>query len=135
QHVTGFELARAEELEAAAAALDNAGYRVESGSQQACEQRHVHSFVNFTDPSGNSIDLVYRPDHSGRRYFPSRDAGITGFSHVGLRSNDPERDELFWTGIMSARVSDRIGKAPLLRIDGVHHKIALFPSTYAGVQH
>jgi 2,3-dihydroxy-p-cumate/2,3-dihydroxybenzoate 3,4-dioxygenase len=23
----------------------------------------------------------------------------------------------------------------LLRIDGVHHKIALFPSTYAGVQH
>src|SRR5690554_4764675 len=47
QHVTGFELARAEELEAAAAALANAGYRVESSSQQACEQRHVHSFVNF----------------------------------------------------------------------------------------
>jgi 2,3-dihydroxy-p-cumate/2,3-dihydroxybenzoate 3,4-dioxygenase len=32
-------------------------------------------------------------------------------------------------------VSDRIGLAPLLRIDEVHHKIALFPSAYPGVQH
>ena len=31
--------------------------------------------------------------------------------------------------------SDRIGDAPLLRIDPVHHKIALFPSSRAGVQH
>lgn len=36
---------------------------------------------------------------------------------------------------MSAKVSDWIGDAALLRIDEVHHKIALFPSTYAGVQH
>ncbi|MGV3653037.1 MAG: VOC family protein [Noviherbaspirillum sp.] len=134
-HVTGFELASAGELEAAAAALDNAGYRVRAGSQEECEQRRVHAFVNFTDPSGNSIDLAHRPHHSGRRYFPSRDAGITGFSHIGLRSTDPARDESFWTGLMGARVSDRIGKSPLLRIDGVHHKIALFPSAYAGVQH
>ena len=35
----------------------------------------------------------------------------------------------------NARVSDRIGAAPLLRIDAVHHSIALFPSTHAGVQH
>jgi 2,3-dihydroxy-p-cumate/2,3-dihydroxybenzoate 3,4-dioxygenase len=32
-------------------------------------------------------------------------------------------------------VSDRIGAAALLRIDEVHHKIALFPSTCPGVQH
>jgi 2,3-dihydroxy-p-cumate/2,3-dihydroxybenzoate 3,4-dioxygenase len=37
--------------------------------------------------------------------------------------------------VCSARVSDRIGNAALLRIDEVHHKIALFPSTFAGVQH
>ena len=35
----------------------------------------------------------------------------------------------------SARVSDRIGAAPLLRIDHSHHRIALFPSQHAGVQH
>lgn len=134
-HTTGFELPTAGEVDAAASALDNAGYAVQAGSQEDCEQRCVNSFVHFIDPSGNRIDLVHRPNHSGRRYFPSRDAGITGFSHIGLRSTDPARDELFWTGCMSAKVSDRIGKSPLLRIDGVHHKIALFPSTYSGVQH
>lgn len=134
-HTIAFELANSGELEAAAAALSDAGYRVQSGSREACEQRAVGEFVNFKDPTGNSIDLVLRPHHSGRRYFPSRDAGIAGFSHVGLRTSDPRRDEQFWTELMNARVSDRIGAAPLLRIDGVHHKIALFPSTYAGVQH
>jgi 2,3-dihydroxy-p-cumate/2,3-dihydroxybenzoate 3,4-dioxygenase len=135
EHTIAFELANARELEAAATALSDAGYQVQSGSKEACEQRCVAEFVNFKDPTGNSIDLVLRPHHSGRRYFPSRDAGITGFSHVGLRTSDPRRDERFWTQLMNARVSDRIGAAPLLRIDGVHHKIALFPSTYAGVQH
>ncbi len=36
---------------------------------------------------------------------------------------------------MSARVSDRIGDGALLRIDEVHHKIALFPSDRTGIQH
>jgi 2,3-dihydroxy-p-cumate/2,3-dihydroxybenzoate 3,4-dioxygenase len=134
-HTIGFELATAAEVDAAAAALDDAGYAVQAGTPEECEQRCVTSFVRFIDPSGNRVDLVHRPHHSGRRYFPSRDAGITGFSHIGLRSIDPARDELFWTGLTNAKVSDRIGKSPLLRIDGVHHKIALFPSTFAGVQH
>jgi 2,3-dihydroxy-p-cumate/2,3-dihydroxybenzoate 3,4-dioxygenase len=37
--------------------------------------------------------------------------------------------------LLGARVSDRIGVAPLLRIDAVHHKIALFPANRSGVQH
>jgi 2,3-dihydroxy-p-cumate/2,3-dihydroxybenzoate 3,4-dioxygenase len=61
--------------------------------------------------------------------------GITGFSHVGLYTNAAARDQEFWTATCSARVSDWIGEAPLLRIDEVHHKIALFPSTRHGVQH
>ena len=35
----------------------------------------------------------------------------------------------------NARVSDRVGNSPLLRINEVHHTIALFPSDYPGVQH
>ena len=85
--------------------------------------------------TGNALEIVVRPLASGWRYFPTRDAGITGFSHIGLRSNEPRRDEAFWTDVLGARVSDRIGDAPLLRIDAVHHRIALFPSTFAGVQH
>lgn len=134
-HTAAFEVDTQEELDHALATLSESGYQARRGAADEAEQRYVGDFVNLKDPSGNSIDLVYAPHHSGRRYFPSRDAGITGFSHIGLRTLDAQRDELFWTNLLGAKVSDRIGPAPLLRIDEVHHKIALFPSTYPGVQH
>jgi 2,3-dihydroxy-p-cumate/2,3-dihydroxybenzoate 3,4-dioxygenase len=134
-HAVGFELRTAGALERAAAELSDRGIDVRAGTPDQCEQRHVQAFVHFRDPTGNRIELVAQPHHSGRRHFPSRDAGITGFSHVGLCSTDAARDERFWTEVLGARVSDRIGEAPLLRIDEVHHKIALFSTTRAGVQH
>lgn len=134
-HTVGFELRSADELERAAAELSNSGIEVRAGTADECEQRHVKAFLHFKDPTGNKIDLVVNPHHSGRRYFPSRDAGITGFSHVGLCTTDAARDERFWTQVLGARVSDRIGEAPLLRIDEVHHKVALFPTARSGVQH
>ncbi|MCB1713717.1 MAG: VOC family protein [Candidatus Competibacteraceae bacterium] len=134
-HTVGFELRDREALESAAAQLENANIAVRAGTTVECEQRRVKAFVNFRDPTGNNIDLVVQPFHSGKRHFPSRDAGITGFSHIGLCSSDPPRDEKFWTGLMGAKVSDRIGISALLRIDEVHHKIALFPAKKPGVQH
>ncbi len=135
EHVIGFELRTARELELAAAELDNGGHVVRTGTKSECEQRRVDAFIAFQDPSGNAIELLVRPAHSGKRFFPSRDAGITGFSHVGLHSISPRSDEAFWTQACNARVSDWIGEAPLLRIDPVHHRIALFPSKRNGVQH
>ena len=125
----------AQDLEDAAILLERNEFKVQHGSREDAEVRYVDDFIRFKDPSGNNIELVLRPHASGRNYFPSRDAGITGFSHIGLRTMNPRRDELFWTQLANARVSDRIGEAPLLRIDEVHHKIALFPSSHAGVQH
>ncbi len=133
--VAGFEVTSREELEAAAALIESKQLEVRRGSRTECEQRYVDDFIAFRDPSGNAIELVLRPLHSGKRYHGQRDAGITGFSHIGLRTTDPVRDEKFWTEVCNARVSDRIGNAALLRIDEVHHKIALFPSTFPGVQH
>lgn len=134
-HTVAFEVDTAEELDHALVTLEQNGVRAERGSAGEAEQRHVRDFIRFRDLSGNQIELVHAPHHSGRRFFPSRDAGITGFSHIGLRTLNARRDEAFWTTLLGAKVSDRIGEAPLLRIDDVHHKIALFPSTYAGVQH
>jgi 2,3-dihydroxy-p-cumate/2,3-dihydroxybenzoate 3,4-dioxygenase len=135
EQAVGFELKDAGALRAAAKELSNADFAVHEGSAGECEQRRVAAFIGFTDLTGNRIELVTRPQHSGRRYFPSRDAGITGFSHVGLCSTDPPRDEALWTTLLGARVSDRIGQAALLRIDEVHHSVALFPTTRSGVQH
>jgi 2,3-dihydroxy-p-cumate/2,3-dihydroxybenzoate 3,4-dioxygenase len=64
-----------------------------------------------------------------------RDAGITGFSHIGLNSTDPSRDEKFWTQVCNARVSDRIGDIPLMRVNAIHHTIALVRAPHAGIQH
>jgi 2,3-dihydroxy-p-cumate/2,3-dihydroxybenzoate 3,4-dioxygenase len=135
QQVAAFDVTTQAELDAAAALIGAKQLDVRRGTRIECEQRYVDDFIAFQDPSGNAIELVYRPLHSGKRYHGTRDAGITGFSHIGLRTTDAVRDEKFWTEVCSARVSDRIGNAALLRIDEVHHKIALFPSAFPGVQH
>ena len=135
EHSIGFEMRSAAELDRAAEELEAAGFPVHAGTAIECEQRRVGAFVSFREPSGAAIELVERPWHSGRSYFPSRAAGITGFSHVGLYTKSAARDQAFWTGVCGARVSDWIGEAPLLRIDEVHHKIALFPGSRHGVQH
>lgn len=135
EHVTAFEVSEKADLPAIAGELEDAGFAVHHGTVAQCEQRRVLDYVAFDDPSGNHLEIVWRPQHGTHRYFPSRDAGITGFSHIGLRTTDAPRDQAFWTGHFNGRVSDWIGLAPLLRINEVHHSLALFPSTYAGVQH
>ncbi|MFO1323052.1 MAG: VOC family protein [Burkholderiales bacterium] len=134
-HVAAFEVADGAALDAAAAEIEAHALPVRMGTRDEADARRVARFVRFRDPSGNRIELVVAPHDSGDAYAPARDAGITGFSHIGLRTTDAARDEAFWTRVCNARVSDRIGPAPLLRIDAVHHRIALFPSSYAGVQH
>ena len=134
-HTIGFDLEDHEGLELVAAALEKAGHPVRQGTHEECELRRVKDFIATRDPTGNKIEIVLRPDHSGVRYFPSRDAGITHFSHIGLRTSNAAKDEAFWTRVFNARVSDWIGDAPLLRISTVHHSLALFPSDHPGVQH
>ncbi|MEN9559385.1 MAG: hypothetical protein RLZZ502_596 [Pseudomonadota bacterium] len=130
-----FEVLDASVLDHAAAELERAHCPVRLASEKECAERRVRQALFFADLSGNQIELVFRPEHSGVRFFPSRDAGLDGFSHIGLCSNNPARDEAFWTGLLSAKVSDRIGDSALLRIDGVHHRIALFPAQRTGIQH
>jgi len=134
-HTLGLEVETFEELDAAENKLREAGRPVRRGSDEEAAARRVMGFLNFEDPTGNSIDLVVRPFHSGRRYFPSRDAGITEFSHVGLKTSDAARDEGFWSGLFNIRANDRIGDAALMSFDEVHHRIALFPTDHAGIQH
>jgi 2,3-dihydroxy-p-cumate/2,3-dihydroxybenzoate 3,4-dioxygenase len=135
-HTVGFEVRSRESLDIAAAMLTENGVSLWHGTGAECDERGLERFIAFADPTGNRIELVVaaggRDDGS---YRPARDAGITGFSHVGLRTTDARRDEAFWCRVLGARVSDRIGDAALLRIDPVHHKVALFPSLHAGIQH
>lgn len=132
---TAFELSSSEDIDVAAAQLEKIGHQVHFGSAEECELRRVRNFIGFRDPSGNKIEFVVRPAHSGIRYHGERDAGVQGFSHVGLYSTDPARDEEFWTTVCNARVSDRVGDAPLLRIGEIHHSIAILPRATPGIHH
>jgi 2,3-dihydroxy-p-cumate/2,3-dihydroxybenzoate 3,4-dioxygenase len=135
QQTVGFEVGSIGELEAAAGVLDGLDIAAHWGSASECAQRRVEAFIAFRDPSGNSIDLVARPASSRGTRPPYLDPCIAGFSHVGLCSTDARRDERFWVDVLGARVSDWIGEAALLRIDEVHHRIALFPAAHSGIQH
>ena len=130
-----FEVGSRAALSAAASELERLGHPVHAGTPSEAEARKVREFIAFNDPTGNRIELVWRPAYSGARYHGTRDAGITGFSHIGLCTTDAARDEAFWTQVCNARVSDRVGDAPLLRINEVHHSIAMFPTDRAGIQH
>jgi 2,3-dihydroxy-p-cumate/2,3-dihydroxybenzoate 3,4-dioxygenase len=134
-HTIGFDLLDPDDLDAVGAALESGGHPVHFGTPAECEQRRCKAFIATKDPSGNKIEIVARPFHTGVRYFPGRDAGITGFSHIGLFCTDGKRDEQFWTRLCNARVSDWLGDSSFLRIGTVHHSVVLFPSKSTGIQH
>lgn len=134
-HAIGFDIRERDDFDDIGAQLEKAGHPVHVGTPEECELRRVKQMLSFKDPTGNRIEVVVRPFHTGLRYYPARDAGITHFSHIGLRTSNAPRDEAFWTRLLNARVSDWIGDAPLLRVNTIHHTLALFPSPYPGVQH
>ena len=119
-------------LERAAEQLGGAGFPIRRANKDECERRYVEAAWLAKDASGNSIDLVVRPRQSGRRYFPSRDAGIVQFQGVGLRTIASARDLAFWK-ILGARVSDWVGDIAYLQIDELHHRVALYPAERSGL--
>jgi 2,3-dihydroxy-p-cumate/2,3-dihydroxybenzoate 3,4-dioxygenase len=128
----GIEVWDEQALDEIEARLSRSGFVSSRASASDCQLRYVQAALMARDGSGNSIDLVVRPTQSGRRYFPSRDAGITQLHGVGLRSTDLARDLTFWKEL-GAEVSDWVGDIAYLRIDGLHHRIALYPAKQCGL--
>ena len=130
-----FEVDETPPLKSVARQLTDQGLTVRLGSRDECALRNVNAMLALNDPSGNKIELVIPSRDSDAAFAPPRPAGITGLGHVCLRSTDPQRDEAFWTQLLGAQVSDRIGNAPLLRFDQSHHRLALLPAKHAGIYH
>ncbi|HLI23276.1 MAG TPA: VOC family protein, partial [Stellaceae bacterium] len=95
-HTIGFDLKDPADFDQIGAALDNAGYGAQAATKEECEKRRARGVIQTRDPTGNKIEIVARPYHSGTRTFQSRDAGITHFSHIGLNSTNPVVDETYW---------------------------------------
>jgi 2,3-dihydroxy-p-cumate/2,3-dihydroxybenzoate 3,4-dioxygenase len=129
----GIEIAGEPELDRIAEGLARGGFTAHEATAGECAQRFVRRALLAQDATGNEIDLVLRPAQSGRRYFPSRDAGVTGLQSVGLRSRAMQDDLKLWTTILGADVTDRVGDVTYLGIDQKHHRVVLYPSDKAGL--
>jgi 2,3-dihydroxy-p-cumate/2,3-dihydroxybenzoate 3,4-dioxygenase len=129
----GLELRTEAALEQAVAALEADGIRAIAADADALARRKSRAAASFHDRSGNTFELVVRPETSGWRYFPSRDAGVTGLAAVALRTTSNGADEALWTRLFNGRVSDWVGDAAFIRFDDAHHRLALHPAKRGGV--
>jgi 2,3-dihydroxy-p-cumate/2,3-dihydroxybenzoate 3,4-dioxygenase len=133
---SGFQVADEDALGAAETDLERAGLTVERGAAAAARSRRVRQFIAFDDPFGNRLELVCQQESVTRPVAFTRHAGITEFGHLCLDAPDVHEAYRFWNSHFNARVSDWIGdKACLIRIDPVHHKLAVFQADGPGLCH
>jgi 2,3-dihydroxy-p-cumate/2,3-dihydroxybenzoate 3,4-dioxygenase len=133
---SGFTVADADALDAAETELERSGLTVRRGSAAEARSRRVREFIGFDDPFGNRIELVSQQESVGRPVTFSRQAGISEFGHLCLDAPDVHEAYRFWSTRFNARVSDWIGDAAcLMRIDPVHHKLAVFRGDGPGLCH
>jgi len=133
---SGFAVADEDALAAAERQLEKAGYAVTRGDADAARSRRVGSYIGFDDPFGNRVELVCQQEFVTRPVGFTRPAGITEFGHLCLDAPDVHEAYRFWNSHFNARVSDWIGDAAcLIRIDPVHHKLAVFRGDGPGLCH
>ena len=133
---SGFTVADSDALDAAETELERSGLAVRRGSAAEARSRRVREFVAFDDPFGNRIELVSHQETVGRPVAFGRSAGITEFGHLCLDAPDVHEAYRFWSTRFNARVSDWLGDAAcLMRIDPVHHKLAVFRGDDPGLCH
>lgn len=133
---TGFTVADIDALDQAEKELEQAGLTVKRGTKEGARHRHVTDYLAFDDPFGNRIDLVVGLTTVPTRVAFNRPAGITEFGHLCLDAPDVYEAERFWTKTFNAKVSDHVRDvACLMRIDPVHHKLAVFQGDKPGLCH
>src|SRR6201989_1203491 len=133
---SGFTVAGPDALDAAENELERSGISVHRGSAAEARSRRVREFIAFDDPFGNRLELVSQQETVARPVAFSRAAGITEFGHLCLDAPDVHEAHRFWSTRFNARVSDWLGDAAcLMRIDPVHHKLAVFKGDSAGLCH
>ncbi|MCZ0984791.1 VOC family protein [Streptomyces diastatochromogenes] len=92
--------------------------------------------VAFDDPFGNRVELAAAQYRCADPVRLTRGSGITEFGHLCLDAPDVHEAYRFWSTTFNARVSDWVGDgACLMRIDPVHHKLAVFRGEEAALCH
>ncbi len=123
-------------LEDAERELETLGVKVVRGDKAGAAARHVRDYLAFEDPFGNIVELVTDQFQVPSPVRFGREAGITEFGHLCVDAPDVRAAYKFWSTVFDARVSDWIGDlACLMRIDPMHHKLAVFKGDGPGLCH
>lgn len=146
----GWEVPSRSALDAAAAALEQAGVRVEQGKPEEAADRRVLDFVYFTCPhSGVRMELVVGHEQIFMpRFRPTRDlagfrTGEFGMGHVVLYAQDVKAAADFYVNTLGFGVSDfaiipNVGPlAAFLHCNARHHSLAFMniPGAPRRIQH
>ena len=139
----GWEVENKSDLDGYARKLNNANYNVNLGSKNLCDKRFVEDLIFFNDPSGNRIELVFKPLIDKDPFIPGRPisgfkTGVCGLGHAVLFANNMQDLLFFYRDLLDFKVSDySIDPIPLyfFHVNGRHHSFALVGSEKIGFHH
>lgn len=133
---SGFQVADDDALAAAETHLEQSGFQVSRAGAAEARSRRVRNAIGFDDPFGNRIELVSQQETITRPVAFTRPTGINEFGHLCLDAPNVHEAYRFWNSHFNAKVSDWIGDAAcLIRIDPMHHKLAVFRGDEPGLCH
>jgi len=94
--VIGWEVGGKAALSTFADKIEDAGYKVQLGTNELATQRCVDSLIVFNDPDGNRIEMFANPQITTEPFIPGRPisgfkTGALGMGHAVLHVRDTEK--------------------------------------------
>lgn len=131
---TGWEVAGAEEFEAAVAELEAAGVSVTRGTAEQCRAARVRALARFSDPAGFIHELFYGQLVVPASFRPGR--AMSGFvtegqglGHVVLVVPDMDAALDFYHRTLGFKISDEIdmfgNRVVFFHVNPRHHTLAI----------
>ena len=140
----GLELAGPQELDAALAELEAAGFPTRKGGTAECLARAVTGMGFTTDPGGHAIELFYGPlvtnDYRNARGMQFL-TGALGMGHINLFASDYEQSADFYTRVLGFRLTDSYHVGPdqtvnFFHTNPRHHTVGVMKvAPFDGVHH
>lgn len=139
----GWEVSDAATLDAIAARVEGAGFKVMHGTRTLADERAVADLIHFLDPVGNRVEIFHGPARASDPFMPGRSVsgfrtGMLGMGHAVLTVKNVERVATFYRELLGFRLTDFVldpFKAYFFHVNPRHHSLAFIESERDGMHH
>jgi len=143
EHIFGWEVGSAAELDMLSARIEAAGRPVSRLGAADCAVRAVGGGIAFTDPAGTRLEAFWGPEVASSPFTPGRPisgfrTGAIGMGHAVLYVRSVTDLQWFYQDVLGFRLSDYVNapfKAYFFHLNPRHHSLALIESDKRGVHH